>query len=241
MPRRKPPGPRLGEALTDEQLIGRVLAGEPAFFEILVHRHSQRVYRAARALLGEDEEAADVVQETFLRAYRKLDQFAGRAKFVTWLTRIAIHEARARVRKRTARGRLRGSLRPPGPTGGEIDPEKKLLVGEMRTLMEAAIVALPDLYRPVFVLRQVQGLGTAETAEYLNLSEDAVKTRLKRARALLRKQLRASVGPMGPEMFRFEGERCARMWAEKIFPVVRSFVPGRGQGRRIRSGTSSPP
>ncbi|HYK41174.1 MAG TPA: sigma-70 family RNA polymerase sigma factor, partial [Thermoanaerobaculia bacterium] len=194
-------------------------------------QHERPLIRYAKWLLGDLEAARDVVQETFLRAYRKLDQFAGQAKFTTWLTKIAIHEARARVRRTSARRRLRGSLAPSGSNGGELDPEKRLLIGEMRTIMEAAIEALPDLYRPVFVLRQVQGLGTAETAGLLNLSGDVVKTRLKRARALLRKELRASVGPMGPEMFRFEGERCARMWAEKIFPVVRTFVPGRPRGR----------
>ena len=89
--------------LPDNQLVRRVLAGEAAYFEILVHRHSQRVYRAARAVLGDDEEAADVVQETFVRAYRKLGQFAGRARFSTWLTRIAVYEARARRRKSRAR------------------------------------------------------------------------------------------------------------------------------------------
>ena len=223
MPRKKSPRPPMGEALTDEQLIARVLAGEPAFFEVLVHRHSQRVYRAARAILREDEEAADVVQETFLRAYRSLNQFAGRARFLTWLTKIAIHESRARARKVRARV-ARGSI-DSNSERTDFDPEKKVLIGEMRAVMEAAIESLPDLYRAVFVMRQVQGLGTAETAECLSLSEDTVKTRLHRARALLRKQLHASVGPMAPEMFRFEGERCARMWAEKIFPVVRSFVP----------------
>lgn len=216
-----------GEALTDGQLIGRVLAGEPAFFEILVHRHSQRVYRAARAILREDEEAADVVQEAFLRAYRSLGQFAGRAKFLTWLTRIAIYEARARARKMRARGSIPAGFAETGGDRADLDPERRLVGREMRSLMEAAIDGLPDLYRAVFILRQVQGLGTAETAECLKVTPDAVKTRLRRARALLRKELDASVGPMGPGMFRFDGERCARMWAERIFPVVRSFVPRR--------------
>src|SRR5437868_295780 len=99
MPPRKPARAAIGESLTDGQLVRRVLAGETALFEIIVHRHSQRLYRTARAILRDDDEAADVVQETYLRAYRNLKQFAGRARFSTWLTRIAIHEARARIRR----------------------------------------------------------------------------------------------------------------------------------------------
>ncbi len=87
------------DSLPDGQLVRRVLAGEVPLFEVLVHRHSQRLYRAARSILRDDEEAADIVQETWVRAYRKLGQFAGRAKFSTWLTRIGVYEARARWRK----------------------------------------------------------------------------------------------------------------------------------------------
>ena len=216
---------RIAEALTDHQLVRRVLAGETALFEILVHRHSQRVYRAARAVLRSDDEAADVVQETYLRAYRNLKQFAGQAKFSTWLIKIAIHEARARKRKSKGRSALR-PIAPARPGREEPttdpDPEKLALVREVRTILEAAIDALPDLYRAVFVMRGVEELSTADTAACLNLSEDVVKTRLRRARALMRKQIYASVGPMRREAFRFAGKRCQRMWSRRILPGIRS-------------------
>ena len=221
----------IAEALTDQQLVRRVLAGETALFETLVHRHSQRVYRAARAILRSDDEAADVVQETYLKAYRNLKQFAGQAKFSTWLIKIAIHEARARGR----RNKTRATLRPvvaPGPDReeptDEPDPEKLALVGEVRTILEAAIDSLPDLYRAVFVMRGVEELSTADTAACLKLSEDVVKTRLRRARALMRKKIYASVGPMRREAFRFAGKRCQQMWARRILPGVRAI-----SGRRL--------
>jgi RNA polymerase sigma-70 factor (ECF subfamily) len=222
MPGKKPVRVELTDYLPDNQLVRRVLAGEAALFEILVHRHSQRVYRAARAILRDDEEAADVVQETLVRAYRKLGQFAGRAKFSTWLTRIGIYEARARRRKSrrvTARepaaAKEASSERDTG-----LDPERGVLVREVRRLLEEAIENLPDIYRTVFVMRMVEEMSTADTAEVLNLSQDVVKTRLRRARALLREKLRAAVGPLGREAFPFAGLRCQRMWREKILPAI---------------------
>lgn len=224
MPRKKPVRVELTDfLLPDNQLVRRVLAGEPAYFEILVHRHSHRVYRAARAVLADDEEAADVVQETFVRAYRKLGQFAGHAKFSTWLTKIGVYEARARRRKSRARAVKTRELAHPNP-GNEPDtapdPERGALVREVKALLEAAIEDLPDHYRTVFMMRVVEEASTAETAEVLNLSRDVVKTRLLRARALLREKLHAAVGPLGREAFPFAGERCQRMWAGKILPAI---------------------
>lgn len=240
MPRKRPVRVELSDFLPDHQLVRRVLAGETGLFEILVHRHSQRVYRAARAILGNDEEAADVTQDTFVRAYRKLAQFAGRAKFSTWLTKISVHEARAR--RRRSRARLIHSGIERDNAGGEdpgSDPERGVLVLEVRRLLEAAIEDLPDLYRTVFVMRVVEEMSTAETAEVLNLSRDAVKTRLLRARAMMRAKLHAAVGPVGREAFRFAGPRCERMWQEKIRPAVtvlglpRSAKPS-GDAVRVR-------
>jgi RNA polymerase sigma-70 factor (ECF subfamily) len=226
MTRKEPVRVELTDFLPDRELVRRILGGEAALFEILVHRHSQRVYRAARGVLGGDDEAADVTQETFVRAYRKIGQFAGRAKFSTWLTKIAVYEARARRRKRRAR-----TVIPPESAGSAKwsrseddtapDPERAVLAREVRALLEAAIDDLPEVYRPVFVMRQVEEMSTAETAEVLNLPQDVVKTRLRRARALLREKLQAAVGPLGREAFRFAGERCHRMWLEKILPAVR--------------------
>ena len=236
MTRKEPVRVELTDFLPDKELVRRILAGEAALFEVVVHRHSQRVYRAARAILGNDDEAADVTQETFVRAYRKIGQFAGRAKFSTWLTKIAVYEARARRRKRCSR-----AVRPPDSVSSAKksrseadtapDPERAVLAREVRALLEAAIEDLPEVYRPVFVMRQVEEMSTAETAEVLNLTQDAVKTRLSRARALLREKLQAAVGPLGREAFRFAGERCHRMWLEKILPAIR--VLGRPEARPL--------
>jgi RNA polymerase sigma-70 factor (ECF subfamily) len=225
MAKEEPVRVELTDFLRDRELVRRVLAGEAALFEVLVHRHSQRVYRAARAVLGDDDEAADVTQETFVRAYRKIGQFAGRAKFSTWLTKIAIYEARARRRKRHRTAIPRESVDSGKRSRSEADtapdPERAVLAREVRALLEAAIDDLPDVYRPVFVMRQVEEMSTAETAEVLNLTRDVVKTRLHRARALLREKLEAAVGPLGREAFRFAGERCHRMWLEKILPAIK--------------------
>jgi RNA polymerase sigma-70 factor, ECF subfamily len=222
---KQPVRARLGDALTDKLLVRRVLAGETALFEILVHRHSQKVYRAARSVLRQDDDAADVVQETFLRAYRNLKQFAGKAKFSTWLTRIALYEARARTRRLSVRAArastlpVRKELRPEPAT--EPESEGRVLAQEMKSMIETAIQALPTPYRTVFVLRQVEEMSTADTAECLNLTQDAVKTRLRRARALLRKKLYAAVGPMRREAFHFAGQRCLQMWDERILPALK--------------------
>lgn len=205
-----------GESLPDKEVVRRVLAGEAALFELLFRRHSQRVYRVARAILRDDGEAQDLVQEAYLRAYKHLDQFAGRAKFSTWLTRIAIHEARARLRGGSVRREKEATAAHEGsaierdvtPTA---DPERRAFENEVKTILEAAVDALPTRYRTVFMMREIEAMSTAETADSLNLSRDTVKTRLHRARALLRKQLDASVGAIGARAFRFGGSRCDRM------------------------------
>jgi RNA polymerase sigma-70 factor (ECF subfamily) len=229
-----------GESLSDEAIVRRVLTGETELFEVLVHRHSRQVYRAARAILKDDAEAADVVQETQFRAYRNLKQFAGKAKFSTWVTKIAVHEARTRARRSTARGtRTRdfgGRKEARDALATEPDSETRVLAREMRTMIEAAIEALPAPYRTVFVLRQVEELSTADTAGCLSLTQDAVKTRLRRARVLLRKKLYAAVGPMRREAFRFGGRRCERMWAEEILPAIKSAGRlGAGPAGMVRS------
>ena len=226
MPRKRPIPVRIGETLSDKELVQRVLAGETALFEMLVHRHSQQLYRAARAILRQDDEAADVVQEAYLRGFRNLKQFAGKAKLSTWLSKIAVYEARARARKGTALGgkpgAASGAKTPWQEPATEPESERRVLAQEMNKMIEAAIEGLPTPYRTVFVLRQVEEMSTADTAECLNLTQDVVKTRLLRARTLLRKKLSAAVGPARRNAFRFGGERCKRMWETAIFPAIRS-------------------
>jgi RNA polymerase sigma-70 factor, ECF subfamily len=196
---------------TDKEVVARVCAGDTQMFEILMRRYNQRLFRAARAILRNDADAEDAVQQAYLNAYRHLAQFEGRAKFSTWLTRIAVYEALAR--RRRTRDKPVGS-------GDEEDvkhvasvtpdPEHQAYVGQLGALLEAALAALPDGYRSVFTSREVDGLNTAETAQQLRLSEGTVKTRLHRAKDLLQRKLH-DVTP--PAAFRFDGERCDRLVA----------------------------
>ena len=196
--------------LTDKEIVHRVSGGDVQMFEVLMRRHNQRLYRAVRAILQDDAEAEDVVQQAYLNAYRHLDQFDGRAQFSTWLTRIAVYEALARRRRvrgtpTTSEHGLAETAASPSP-----DPERQAYVKELSVLMESALAGLPDRYRSVFMLREVDGLSTAETARHLRISEGTVKTRLHRAKGLLQRRLHA-VTPAGA--FSFDGARCDRLVA----------------------------
>jgi len=217
------------DVLSDEEVVRRVRAGQIDLFEVLMRRYNQRVYRITRAVLRNDTEAEDVVQETWVRAYAHLDQFAERAAFRTWLGRIALHESWARSR----RGRRHESLEPdPSAEGPEMkkasaapDPEKAAFDSEVRSLVEAALEGLPEIYRTVFVLRQVEELSTAETAELLELTEDTVKTRLRRARSALQRELLAGAGSGIRQSFPFLGARCDRMVASVLARIANPHAP----------------
>jgi RNA polymerase sigma-70 factor, ECF subfamily len=196
-------------SLSDDEVVRRVLAGDEALFEALMRRYNQRLFRVARAVVKDDAEAEDVMQHAYVQAYTHLGQFEGRARFSTWLTRIALYEALARVRRsrRTPAGPdPEVSVLSPGP-----NPEEQASNAEARALLESTIDGLPPAYRAVFVLRDVQGMDTAETAECLEVSADVVKTRLHRARALLRQALLERAGIATSRAFSFDLERCDRV------------------------------
>ena len=202
--------------LTDEEIVAQVRNGNTASFEILMRRNNQRVYRAARAILGNDTEAEDVMQEAYVRAFTNLNQFESRAKFSTWLTRIAVHEALARVRKSKRLESLdSGSDSDVGvraePMSTIRNPEEQVFETQMKTLLEVSIDALPERYRTVFVLRELEEMSTAETAEALDITEEVVKTRLHRARAMLQTDLCSRVGSTAPDAFKFHLSRCDRV------------------------------
>lgn len=200
--------------LTDEQIVDQVVAGQTALFEVLMRRHNERVYRAARAIVRDDSDAEDVMQQAYVNAYAHLPQFKGRARFSTWLVRIAINEALARVRQRGRYDSFDEDLvnRDTVATKNAVgDPERRAVSSELRAVLESAIDALPDGAREVFMLRDVEGLSTAETATVLDVSDDVVKTRLSRARAALRQVLERRLGECTPEVFRFYRPRCDRV------------------------------
>jgi RNA polymerase sigma-70 factor (ECF subfamily) len=204
------------DPLSDEEVVARVLAGETAMFEIVMRRYNQRLYRVARAILRNDSEAEDVMQDAYVRVYEHLDQFAGRAKFSTWMTRIAVHEALARQR----RGNRYQELEPMAGREGDPmdrfaslgpDPEQQASNSEIRSLLEEAVETLPDAYRTVFMLRHVENLSTTEAADALEITEENVKVRLHRAKALLRKSLYDRAGMQRKEAFTFHAVRCDRV------------------------------
>jgi RNA polymerase sigma-70 factor (ECF subfamily) len=203
------------EQWTDEQVVERVLVGETAAFEVIMRRYNQRLYRVARAILRDDHEAEDVMQDAYVRAYQHLGQFEGRARFSTWLIRIAVHEALARKRRRTRVEGLEAITGPNGellmPAANNFDPEYRASTSELHRLLEQAILALPDDYRAVLVLRDVEEMSTAEAAAALEITEENAKVRLHRARALLRKELYARTQATSSAAFQFPATRCDRV------------------------------
>ena len=202
----------------DQEIVAQVLAGHREAFELLIRRYNQRLYRVVRGVLRADEsEIEDVMQQAYVNAYLHLDQFRGQAQFSTWLTKIALYEALGRARKlgRTV------SIDEPMEPGGEgmvdrmradtPDPERQAFAGELRDALEGAIDQLPPTYRTVFMMREVEGLSTAETADVLNVREEVVKTRLHRARGMLREELFARVGATASTAFAFHASRCDRI------------------------------
>lgn len=207
---------RISCSLSDGEVVERVKAGDTALFEVLMRRYNQRVYRVARSILGNDSEAEDVMQEAYVRAYVHLDQFANRASFPTWLTKIAVYEALARARRSNRFDAIEDESElaltdAAAPSLAGRDPERRMFDREMKTLLEAAIDSLSHDYRAVFVLREVEGLTTAETSECLGVSEDVVKTRLSRARSLLRDELYHRAGSTSADAFQFHLTRCDRV------------------------------
>jgi len=202
------------ECWSDEEVVSRVLDGETALFEIIMRRYNQRLYRVAHSILRNDAEAEDVMQDAYVRAYQHLGQFEGRAKFSTWLTRIAVHEALARAHRRRRVQELDAE-----PSGGYMDPlisntpdpEQQVSDHELVALLQTAVLALPTSYRSVLMLRDIEEMSTTETAQALDLTEENVKVRLHRARALLRREMFARAGAQRGNAFPFMGARCDRM------------------------------
>jgi RNA polymerase sigma-70 factor (ECF subfamily) len=205
-----------GSEPTDTVLIEQILAGETAIFELLMRRYNQRLYRIARAIVRNDQEAEDVMQQAYVNAFTHLRQFNGAASFATWLTRIAVNDALARVRRQNRYETFDEEavrIEPLVPATPEGNPEQQAFAHELHVLLEWAIDRLPDGMREVVVLRDVDGLSTLEAAACLGVSEDVIKTRLSRGRALLRQQLMERTGANASEVFRYYRPRCDRMVA----------------------------
>jgi len=220
MPERRLSGFDTGE-LSDDELLRLARAGDLVAFSFLIRRHDRSLYRVARSVLLDDQEAEDVIQETYLRAVAKLTGFRGEASLSTWLTRITLNEAiRRRERRRTTIpvDRLDSSReqahqqasKPPSMTPA-CDPERSAARLEIRKMLERAIEDLPEIFRTVFVMRDVEGISTEETARILDIREETVRTRLHRARRMLRSTLGEQVASALKDVFPFEAPRCERL------------------------------
>jgi RNA polymerase sigma-70 factor (ECF subfamily) len=207
--------------IPDAEVVRRVLGGEPALFEVLMRRYNQRVYRAVRSVQRDERECEDAMQQAWLNAYAHLGQFQGTAAFSTWLTRIALNEALARARPKSRLASIEEL-----PEEGHAmaspaqDPEGRAADRELGRMVEEALDELPDHYRTVFMLREIEGMSTADTALALAVSEEAVKVRLHRARLALRDRLYARAGSAGRSAFTFLGPRCDRMVANVLSRVL---------------------
>jgi RNA polymerase sigma-70 factor (ECF subfamily) len=214
----------------DEEIVSRVVAGEAALFEVLVRRHNQRVYRTIRAILKNEGDVEDVMQQTYLCAYSNLRQFAGTALFSTWLTKIAINEALGRIRleARFAHGEDLGQTDDETlmrVSSDDANPEERAGRRELAALLESAIDSLPQSSRSVVMLREIEGMSTAEAADVLGVTEEVVKTRLHRAkqhmRDLLAERMRAQAG----EAFPFYAPRCDRVAARVLAAIQEMARP----------------
>jgi len=216
-------------ALSDPELVERARARDDAAIRTIVRRYNQRLFRVARAILRNDSEAEDAVQASYVSAFTHLASFRGEAQLSTWLTRIAVNEATARLRRRRPTTDL-DELDGASGHSAEIiqfpliniqpDPETEVHRQEIRALLERAIDALPDSFRTVFVLRDIEGLSIEETAAQLSLQPETVKTRLHRARRRLRVALEAELSDAFTSVFQFDGARCVNM-ADRVVVALK--------------------
>ena len=228
MPAALPDNATLAERnpLTDQEVVARVCDGDTALFEVLMRRHNQRAYRVARAIVKNEAEAEDVMQQAYINAFSHLRQFESRAQFSTWLTRIVVREALTR-RRRANRAEGEGFMRSTTATtdvdtlsAPQADPERQAYARELARVLESAVDGLPEAYRTVFMLRDIEGLSTSETAAGLELGDEAVKTRLHRARAMVRRSITAHIGVATAEAFSFQAPRCNRVVAAVLRAIA---------------------
>jgi RNA polymerase sigma-70 factor (ECF subfamily) len=216
---RSAPAPRIAARSEDAELVRRALARDDTAFRAIMERHNRRLYRVARSILRNDSEAEDVVQEAYVNAFTHLDGFRGDSSLATWLSRITMNEALGRLRRERPTveldaleaGRTEAQIIPFPQSGASDDPERTMAQREILQLVERAADNLPEIFRIVFVTRVIEGMSAEETAELLGLRPETVKTRLHRARRLVREQLDKQIGPVLMDAFPFAGRRCERL------------------------------
>ncbi len=215
--------------LDDSALVELARAHHEGAIRTIVRRYNQRLFRVARAIVHNDTDAEDVVQVTYVKAFSHLDGFRGEAQFSTWLTRIAVNEASGRLRSRRPQAAVE-DIDLAAPDSARIiqfpllkaqpDPEAEMSRTEIRALLEQAVDTLPEGFRAVFVLRDIEGMSTEETAEQLALKPETVKTRLHRARRLMRAAIEDRLSETFGTLFPFDGARCVHM-ADRVIAELR--------------------
>jgi RNA polymerase sigma-70 factor, ECF subfamily len=205
--------------LDDTELVQRALARDGKAFRTIMQTYNQRLYRIARSILRNDSEAEDIVQESYVRAFTHLASFRGESSLATWLSRITINEALGRLRRQRpmvdvatpeTKTAVAEIIQFPLSARSE-DPERTMAQREILQLVERATDNLPEVFRTVFITRVIEGMSVKETAELLGLRPETVKTRLHRARRLVREQLDKQIGPVLMDAFPFAGRRCERL------------------------------
>src|SRR5262245_33527213 len=214
--------------IPETELISRAIRKDERAVRELIRRYNRRLYRLARSVIRDDSEAEDVLQEAYLRAFDQLSSFRGNSTLGTWLGRIVLNEALARVRRRHSSIELDETrdygadhLIPFPLANLQIDPERTVAQREIHSILERAVDRLPDDFRTVLVTRTIDGMSTEETAELLGLNPETVKTRLHRARKLLKDDLAKQTGSALTGIFPFDGWRCARL-TEKVIERLKN-------------------
>jgi RNA polymerase sigma-70 factor, ECF subfamily len=202
----------------EAELVRRALDRDEAAVRTIMQANNRRLYRLARGILRNDSEAEDVVQEAYVRAFTHLESFRGDSSLSTWLSRIAMNEALGRLRRQRPAvelnalpGRALQAEIIPFPLAASDDPEKSMAQREIQAVVEHAIDELPEAFRLVFITRVIEGMNVEETAEILALKPETVKSRLHRARTMLRDNVERKIGPVVMEAFPFAGRRCERL------------------------------
>lgn len=219
-------------ACSETELVSRARTSDEHAVRVIIQRNNQRLFRAVRSVVGNDAEAEDIVQATYVQAFINLSAFRGDSRLSIWLTRIALNEALGRVRRRRDFTGLEAIDMQSKTLGGEIlhfpsslssvDPEAELARNQTRHLLELAVDALPGEFRTVFILREVEGLSTEETASLLGIKPGTIKTRLHRARKMMRLSIEKQFAGTFSSLFPFDGTHCVEM-ADRVAETLRKI------------------
>ena len=222
----------------DLELARRIAEGDPVALESLMRACNRKLFRVARSILDDDAEAEDALQEAYVTAYVQMKTFRGGSKLTTWVTRIVINEALGRLRKKKRQAEVfvfsPDSVEPAAQESTPMDerstsPEDQASRAELRAVLERRIGELPVAFRTVFMMRELEEMTVEETAECLGIPEATVRTRLFRARALLRESLAREIDMATGDAFAFAGERCDRIVAAVLKRVAGGSSPERPQ------------